>query len=259
MRCFAPVAVLALLMTAGCADSRDAAEPTGPTFAAGNVDRTPRARLSYADSVNVGTALVPAWVPAGYRGDGRLRDGTPGNAALSNEYQGEWCGVNANIGTGTQGQSTQFTFDPDQWWSSSQPASCKPARAVLIYLNGPLAAPGITRQHQYFPNLGSMAVGDSLIIAWNNGTGAELGMNLWFDDAYPPANSPRWIRLPNVIEEFGRSVRTWRIETRGSHRAMGAAQICSGKKCGLGPTGTTYYLPFVLTVTEVPYPFPTYP
>ena len=65
--------------------------------------------------------------------------------------------------------------------------------------------------------------------------------------------------MPNVIDEFGRSVRTWRIETRGSHRAMGAAQICDGRKCSLGPTGTTYYLPFVLTITEVPSPFPMYP
>lgn len=255
----APVAVLALV-AAGCADSRDATEPTAPLFAAGGGGATtPRARLSYADSVNVGSALAPVWVPAGYRGDGRLRDGTPGTAGQSNEYQGDWCGVNANVGTGTQGQTTQFTFDPNQWWSSSLPATCQPARAVLIYLNGPAAPPGLTRQHQYFTDLGSMAVGDSLILPWNNGTGAELGVNLWFNDSYSPASSPRWIRLPNVTDEFGRSVRSWRIETRGSHRAMGASQICAGRKCSLGPTGTTYYLPFVLTITEVPAPFPTYP
>lgn len=250
---------LVVVMTAtGCSNAVEDV-PTAPLFVAGGKLVTPRARLSYADEVNVGTTASPVWVPAGYRGDGRLRDGTPGTPALSNEYQGDWCGVNAGIGTGIQGQTTQFTFDADQWWSSSLPASCQPARAAHIYLDGPSAAPGITRQTQHFPNLGSMAVGDSLIIPWNNGTGAELGVNLWFDDAYPPASSPRWIRLPNIIDEFGRSVRTWRVETRGSHRAMGAVRICIGKKCSLGPTGTTYYLPFVLNITEVPPPFPTYP
>jgi hypothetical protein len=110
---------LVILWAAGCTGQpTDLQVPGGPSFAAGGkVDQTPRARLSYADSANVGTELAPQWVPAGYRGDGRLRDGTPGTASLSNEYQGDWCGVNANIGTGTSGQSTQFTFDPDQWWS----------------------------------------------------------------------------------------------------------------------------------------------
>ena len=227
----------ALAGIAGCAGPQDGSEPTAPVFAAARVDQTPRARLHYADAVNVGTVLEPVWVPAGYRGDGRLRDGTPGGQALSNEYQGDWCGVNATIGTGSQGQMSSSTFDPNQWWTSSLPPSCHPARAVQIYLDGPSAAPRVTQQHQYFPGLGSMAIGDSLVIPWNNGTAAEFGVNLWFNDAYPPASSPRWIRLPNIIDEFGRSVRTWRIESRGSHRAMGAAQVCSGKKCSLGPDG----------------------
>lgn len=259
MRTRAFATAMAAALVVGCNQSPEIATPTTPVFAAGGkADQTPRARLSYVDSVNVGTALAPQWVPAGYRGDGRLRDGTPGGVSLSNEYQGNFCGVNANIGTGTSGQSTQFTFDPNQYWSTSLPASCQPARYVRVYLNGPTEPPGQTRQHQFFPELGSMAVGDTLIKVWNNGTGAELGINLWFDDAYPPASSVRWIRLPNVVDEFDRSVRQWRIETRGSHRAMGAVKG-PGKNAGLVPTGTTYYLPFSMTVTEVPYPFPTYP
>jgi len=75
-----------------------------------------------------------------------------------------------------------------------------------------------------------------------------------------PPTARAGFAFPTSIDEFGRSVRTWRIETRGSHSAMGVVPICSSKgKCSLGPTGTTYYLPFVLTITEVPYPFPTYP
>ena len=214
--------------------------------------------MTYADSVNVGTENTPEWVPAGYRGDGRLRDGSPGGVDLSSEYQGSFCGVNANIGTGLNGQTTQFTFDPDQNWSATLPASCHPARSIAIYLNGPTQPPGYSRQHRYFPSLGSMAAGDTLIKAWNDGTAAELGVNLWFDGAYPPASSPRWIRLPNVLDEFGRSVRQWRIETSGSHRAMGFVKG-PGKKAGLVPTGITYYLPFALTITEVPPPFPTFP
>jgi hypothetical protein len=231
-------------------------------MAAGNgkVDQNPRAQVSFADSVDVGAQEAPVWVPAGYQGDGRLRDGTPGGGSQSNEYQGSFCGVNAIIGTGTQGQSTTFAFDPDQDWSASLPASCQPSRSILIYVNGPGAAPGQSRQHRYFPGLGSMAPGDILITAWHDGTAAELGVNLWFDDAYPPASSLRWTRLPDVIDEFGRSVRQWRIETQGTHRAMGFVRSCTSRnKCSQVPTGITYYLPFAMTVTEVPYPYPTYP
>jgi len=246
---------LVLLVFAACA-----VEPTGgtaPLFAPAKDRQSPQARVTYADSVNVGSESTE-WVPAGYRGDGRLRDGSPGSVELSNEYQGSFCGVNANIGTGLNGQSTQFTFDPDQNWSAALPASCHPARSIAIYLNGPTQPPGYSRQHRYFPSLGSMAAGDTLIKGWNDGTGAELGVNLWFDDAYQPASSPRWIRLPNVLDEFGSSVRQWRIETRGSHRAMGFVKG-PGKNAGLVPTGVTYYLPFALTITEVPPPFPTFP
>jgi hypothetical protein len=67
------------------------------------------------------------------------------------------------------------------------------------------------------------------------------------------------VRLPNVVDELGRSVRQWRIETRDTHRAMGAVKDTSRKNSGEIPTGTTYFMPWRMTVTEVPYPFPIYP
>ena len=257
--CSLALAVAALCL--GCSPAADlvAPAPTRAALAAAKVDQLPRARLSFADSLNVGTASLPQWVPTAYRGDGRLRGGTAGGGAVSNEYQGNFCGVTANIGTGTGGQSTQFAFDPDGGWTSSLPAPCQPARFVVAYINGTAGAPGVTRQHLYFPNLGSIAVGDTMIQAWNNGTLAELGQGRWFDDAYPPAASLRLIRLTNVTDEFGRSVRQWRIESRGSHRAMGAINDPNSRKGGVIPSGITYYMPWSMTVTEVPYPYPTYP
>jgi hypothetical protein len=159
------------------------------------------------------------------------------------------------------GPGTNSNFDaiPDRQWSTSLPASCQPARNYRIYLNGPSSPPGTTSSdHTIFSAIATMALGETRIQPFHSGTLADLGVGLWFDDAYPPANSVLVTRLPQALDEFGRSVRQWRIETRGNHRAMGAVRG-TGKNASLVPTGTTYYLPFVLTVTEVPYPYPTYP
>jgi len=65
-------------------------------------------------------------------------------------------------------------------------------------------------------------------------------------------------RLPNVIDETGRWARQWRVETRGTHQAVGVV-LNSGRKKGTTVTNTFYYLPWSMLVTEVPYPFPTFP
>jgi hypothetical protein len=161
------------------------------------------------------------------------------------------------IGSGTKNETADFNYQPDRTWSSSMPASCQPARYYLLYLNGPDSTPFVTRPHEIASGIATMAVGETRIQAFRSGTLGDVGVGLWWDDAYPPASSLLFTRLPDVTDEFGRTVRQWRIETRGTHRAMGVVQNPNGR--GQVVTGTTYYLPFSMTVTEVPYPFPTYP
>jgi hypothetical protein len=252
------LAIVAATAT-GCTGSREPTASTAPQFAAsGKVDQTSRARYTWADSVNVGTVAVPQWVPAGWRGDGRRRDGTPSVSGVSNEYQGDFCGVWAVIYSGA-GTNNNFDAIPNRQWSTSLPASCQPARSYRVYLNGPTSAPGNTASdHTIFTAIATMAGGETRFQSFHSGTLADLGVGLWFDDAYPPASSVLVTRLQNVTDEFGRSVRQWRIETRGTHLAMGAV-VGTDRKGTLVPTGTTYYLPFVVTVTEVPYPYEKYP
>lgn len=225
---------------------------TPPAVAAGaKVDQVTRARFSWADSIDVGT-VAAVWVPSAIRGDDRLRDGTPSlSGGPSNEYQGDFCGVNAVIGA-------QLFVDPQRYWSASLPASCQPARYYRYYLNGPSEAASVLRPESIVPDIGTMAVGGTHIQGFHSGTMGELGFGLWFDDAYPPASSVLVTRLPNVTDEFGRSVRQWRVETRQSHKAVMVVPN-SGKKPGTTVTNTFYYLPWAMTITEVPYPFPTYP
>src|SRR5690349_21379227 len=81
-----------LVMTACAAEDPTATRAAAHLVTAnatGSVDNTARARFTMADSINVGSDVVPVWVPAAVRGDGRLRDGSPAAASgLSNEYQG---------------------------------------------------------------------------------------------------------------------------------------------------------------------------
>ena len=252
-------ALTALALTAACAgEPRQNVEgTTGPAFGQSSTSTTTQANFVFADSVNVGAMPTVSWVPAGIQGDGRLKNGTPATGAPSNEYQGSFCGVAAVIGSGQKNQNADFVTDPNINWTSSLPASCQPARAYRIYLSGPGAAPSAASPHTVFSGLSTMAVGETRIQAVALGTAGDLGIGLWFNDTYPPASSLLFTRLPNVTDSAGRSVRQWLIQTRGTHRAMGAVPSSSGK--GLVPSGVTYYLPFAMTVTEVPYPYPTYP
>ena len=76
-----------------------------------------------------------------------------------------------------------------------------------------------------------------------SGTMAELGYALFWDDAYPPASSMVVTRLPNVIDEYGRSVRQWRVESRGSHKAVLVLPATS-RESGPTTTSTFYYMPW---------------
>jgi len=225
----------------------------------GNTDVTTRVRISYDDSINVGTLATPVWVAAGIRGDDRLRDGSPAvPGGPSNEYQGNFCSFHGIVGSGTDGNGAQMYIDPDRYTSPSLPANCQPDRYHRYYLSGPTQAPGIAHPSYFVKDMNQMLVGQTQTQPFHSGTMDELGVGLWFDEAYPPASNVLVTRLPNVTDEFGRSVRRWRVETRGSHKAVGVVPN-SGKKPGTTVTNTFYYMPWAMTVTEVPYPFPTFP
>ena len=227
----------------------------------GNVDNTSRARFSWDDSINVGTPSAPAWAPAAIRGDGRLRDGSPAVAGgPSNEYQGSFCSVNAVIGSGTGNENAQLYIDPDRFASASLPASCQPTRSYRFYVNvnGPTATPSLVHPSSLVPDLSLMAVGETRVQSFHGGTMEELGFAIWWDPAYPPAKGVLVTRLPNVVDELGRSVRQWRVETQGTHQAVLVVPN-SGKKPGSTVTSTFYTAPWAMTVTQVPYPFATFP
>jgi len=257
--------VLTALASVACVEPPESTRPLAPTaplFAGGpNTEPPPQAWYSFADQVNVGTTAAPDWVPAGIQGDGRLRDGTTASGTPSNEYQGSFCGVWGTINPHAKGGNGNFNGDPDRYWSTSLPASCQPARHYRYYFNGTGAAPAIVYAHILAAGISGMASGEIRVQPLNMlGSGGSGGVQANFDDAYPPASSVEITRLPDVIDEFGRSVRQWRIATRGTHRAMGFVPSTS-KKGGGGPVpnGITYFMPFQLTVTEVAFPFPTFP
>lgn len=208
-----------------------------------------QARYFFADSVNVGTVAAPQWVPAGIRGDGRARDGSPVAVNLGGEYQGSFCGVSAVIGRGpTFEENSDFYFNPGRFWSDTLPGSCKPKRSYQVYVDGPNAPPREASPLAIIGGVQSMSVGETQVQRQVFQDGAAGLGGLWFDDAYPPASSLVVTRLPDIVDELGRPVRQWRLETRSTHRAAWN-----------GRTDITYYLPFSLTVTEVPHPFPRYP
>ena len=99
------------------------------------------------------------------------------------------------------------------------------------------------------------------VIQWE-GWGSPISgcAKLVFDDAYPPASSPLQTRLADTTTTNANGqiviARHWRIESRGSHRAMCMNYANNGTP---KPTGTTYFLPFSITVTEIPYPYPNFP
>ncbi|MGE5750077.1 MAG: hypothetical protein ACM31F_08960 [Gemmatimonas sp.] len=77
-----------------------------------------------------------------------------------------------------------------------------------------------------------------------------------FGNAYPPANDAKVTRLNDVVTSCGATAKQWRVESQGSH--LGACVV--RKKSGaLVATGVTYYLPFAITITEVPQPAPKFP
>lgn len=209
-----------------------------------------QARYFFADSMNLGTAVAPQWVPAGIRGDGRARNGQTaivGN--LGGEYQGQFCGVSAVIGRGgAYDESASLFMFPSRFWSVTLPASCQPSRGYRFFLDGTAAPPVVLHPLSLVDSIAVMTVGETRTrpMIFQTG-GREVGGIRFVDDIVAATSSVLITRLPDVRDELDRPVHQWRIESRGTHRAANTG------------SGVPYYLPFSLTVTEVPYPFASYP
>jgi hypothetical protein len=248
------LASLALVTILGteCADPSthsSLVEPGRVLLAKGKpVDTNSRANLVWADSVLMNGNMVAA----GIGGDGRLKDGSPSSGSPSNEYQAAWCGVSAFFASGTD-----LNFKPNSSWTTSMQSACGSQRLYTFYWNGP-DAPGTTNgPHSIAYGLGSLTVGQS--VSQSEAFGVQLqGCDiLMFSDSarYTPSNSPRQTRLPDVIVN-GVTERQWRIESQGTHQGACVTYNHNGSVKSVGPW---YVLPFSLTVTEVSYPWSSYP
>ena len=245
------LAVSALTLLAACnSDQGTSLDAAGVEPALARIDSNSRAHLVWADSVLVDGVFVPA----GIRGDGRLRNGVTSTGTPSNEYQGEYCGVSAKLAT-TSGATGELNFDPDASYSSTMQSGCGGPRSYSFYLAGSGGAATISSPHSIARGIALLAPG-ATSVQWE-GFGIQLSgcQNVMFDSQYPPASSPRQTRLADTVTANG-TVRHWRIASEGSHRAVCLVAGNGGK---LVSTGVSYFLPFSLTITEVKYPFPSYP
>jgi hypothetical protein len=208
----------------------------------------PRLRYSFADSVNLGTSAAPQWVPAGIRGDGRARDGAPLPGNVGGVYQGDFCGANALMGRGDAfDEHDDMLFDPRRYYSDALPASCKPQRVYRVYRDGLDQPPAEIGPLSHGDLANKLAVGETRLFTMVFQAGAAGGAFRFIEDAARGSSAAAITRLPDIRDEIDRPVRQWRIESRGTHKADDFT------------INGTYYLPFMLTITEVPYPFPTYP
>lgn len=247
---------LVAVLAAGCGDhGTDVIGPrgAGPAFARAKVDSNSRADFVWADSI----LFNGVWVPAGIRGDGRLKDGSPASGAPSSEYQGGWCGVAATLATAGIAPGGDMNYTPGIDYTSSMQIPCHGGpRVYEFYLSSDSAhlnpSPVASGTHSIARGLANLAAG-AVVTQWE---GFATTCFLMFNDAFPPSQSLRYTRLADVVVG-GRTVRQWRIESQGSHIA---ACVVAGAKPGTYvPTGVTYFVPFALTVTEVPYPYSSYP
>lgn len=201
-----------------------------------------RANFVFADSVNVAPSGSAArWTTTGIKGDGRLKNGVASSGSPSNEYEGGSCGVDATLGS-----TATFNTDPDHSWTSA--LQCGSPRMFNFYLNGLSGTPTAIGPHSVVDSFSGLAVGAAVTREARFGVQQSTCDGLRFTNAFPPSNNARVTRLPDVVRSTG-LVKQWRIESQGSHLA---ACILVGKAGRVTWTGVTYYLPFSITVTDVP-------
>jgi hypothetical protein len=146
-----------------------------------------------------------------------------------------------------------LNFDTDFFWTSSMEIPCGGKRYYQFYFSGRGTAPLQFGPQLYALKLGTLAVGQTLREEVHFGIQQTNCAPLRFDDAYPPSNSALVTRLTDSLTSSG-PVRRWRVQSQGNHIAMCTLNTPRGVK----PIAS-YYMPFAYVITEVPYPWPSYP
>lgn len=213
-----------------------------------NVDTNSQVNYVVADDVDLALPGAPADLhPAGIRGDGRLKDGTSANGADS-EYQGSFCGADgriANVAEPNGGAASgDLSFDP-----ANGGTICGTARYFTFNLDGiPTQVAPLSRVFSLW------SIGVGVTVSKPEAFGVQLSncSLLKFDSEYGGDNI-----IVTRLDD-GTGPRRWLLKSQGSHMAACLVQARKGAATYVA-TGKKYFLPFAMTITEVPYPYPSYP
>jgi len=221
----------------------------------GNVDTYPRANVVWEDSVNVAAPGQPErWEPALITGDYRTKTGTPITMGKSGEYQETFCGSSGLLRTKAMDDTAYaLNFDPDFFWTSAMEGPCGGKRYYQFYFSGRGAAPLRYGPQHYALKLATLAVGQSFSEEVHFGIQQTNCAPLRFDSTYPPSTNALVTRLPDSVTSSG-PVRRWRVQSQGNHIAM----CTTGINKPIKPIAS-FYMPFAYVITEVTYPWPSYP
>lgn len=216
-----------------------------PVAAAGSGTSHSRAHITLHATVNVGSPSSLNWVPSGIQGDGRNRFG---QADAVSEYQGDFCGVRTVV-YDYQKPYGGINFDTDTDYDAlTMSGPCGSRRTIAFSLGGP--TPVTSSPNILVKDLWNFAPGESRLMNVTIGQGLPCS-TLQFDAQYAGAGSARVTRLPDVS-----GARQWVVESQGTHQAACMKQLKSDRQAD---TGVRYYLPFAMTITQVPYPNARYP
>jgi hypothetical protein len=208
-------------------------------------------RLNYVISNQVDVSQVsstPNIQTAGIVGDGRLRDGSSANGGNS-EYQARYCG-SVGLIESVNSRAGALPFG----MAEVQPAGGYTALCTGIarYFSANLDGLWTTINAQIrVAQVWQLSVGQTIT------TTATVAPNLSnctifeFDPAYGGSN----ISVTRL--DAGIGPRQWILRSQPPH--MGACVIGVKGPSVWKPTGKKYYLPFAITITEIPYPAPSYP
>ncbi|MEO7502684.1 MAG: hypothetical protein ABIW94_08610 [Gemmatimonadaceae bacterium] len=154
-------------------------------------------------------------------------------------------------------ESGNLEVDPDTYYGSSMGTACGSRRTMSFYLSGQSAAPTNAAPHILGSPIWQLAPGEVRVQPQRFGMQLVISCGeLDFDSQYAGASNVRETRLADGVDASGAAVRRWRIESQGNHYAACVKMQTNGK---FVDSGLRYYLPFGVTVTQVRYPYPTFP
>lgn len=254
------LASLFLFVVVGCGDATSPAErsPSKPQLAKQPGPMDSQVIVVWDDAVDA--------VPTGIRGDGRDATGQP-TIDGANAYQGSYCGV-WGVVYSLKGESGNVRFDPDTYYDGpSMSAACGGRRSQVIYPSnaGALLGPAqASYSEAIFYAVWQLALGQSSNtemrigpVPLPDGTICTLDYN---HAAYVGSNSAFATRLPDVQvtnSAGATTARQWRVVSQGNHN--GECLVKNPRSGNLVDSGRQVYLPFAVTITEMPAPYLTFP